>query len=220
MERLKALKEKILSLAEGSNLECADTEEFGQVVDMIKDLSQAIYYCTITESMEENKKENEMMEKLMSKMGSNMQSQQMPVYYTEQPRHGRMYYPTLEYKPEYEIPYEYPNYFYSSSNGGGRNPNSVGGGIPSNPVSGSNGNSRNYSNGMRDSREGRNGMSRRMYMESKEAHQDPAIQSKHLDDFILNLKEDIAEMIKDAEPAHKQKLQQDFMSLSHMIEKM
>ena len=34
------------------DLTSVDAKELGEAVDMIKDLSEAIYYCTITESME------------------------------------------------------------------------------------------------------------------------------------------------------------------------
>lgn len=34
------------------DLQNADTKELGEAVDMLKDLSEAIYYCTITEAME------------------------------------------------------------------------------------------------------------------------------------------------------------------------
>ena len=32
----------------------ADTHELGEAIDMIKDLEEAIYYCTVTEAMEDN----------------------------------------------------------------------------------------------------------------------------------------------------------------------
>ena len=31
----------------------ADTEELGEAIDMLKDLEEALYYCTIIEAMEE-----------------------------------------------------------------------------------------------------------------------------------------------------------------------
>ena len=35
------------------NLNTVDTRELGEAVDMIKDLAEAIYYCTVTKAMEE-----------------------------------------------------------------------------------------------------------------------------------------------------------------------
>lgn len=57
MERLKSMKNTLMSQIEAQmgNLQCVDTEELGQAIDMIKDLEEAIYYCTIVEAM--NKEE-------------------------------------------------------------------------------------------------------------------------------------------------------------------
>ena len=59
MERLKIMKEQLMSSAQGElgNLKEADAKELGEVIDMIKDLSEAIYYCTVTEAMQETSKE-------------------------------------------------------------------------------------------------------------------------------------------------------------------
>lgn len=56
MEQLKMMKERLVECVEkqiNSNLEYANAQELGEAVDMIKDLSEAIYYCTITEAMDE-----------------------------------------------------------------------------------------------------------------------------------------------------------------------
>ena len=39
--------------AQLSHLDTVDTEELGQAIDMIKDLEQAKYYCSIVKAMEE-----------------------------------------------------------------------------------------------------------------------------------------------------------------------
>ena len=59
MERLKAMKERLISCVEGQlgDLSNTDAEELGEVVDMIKDLEETIYYCTVVEAMEEKEKE-------------------------------------------------------------------------------------------------------------------------------------------------------------------
>lgn len=55
MERLKHIEETLMSCVEGQlgHLECVDTHELGEAIDMIKDLAQAKYYCSIVEAMEE-----------------------------------------------------------------------------------------------------------------------------------------------------------------------
>lgn len=84
MEQLKHMKETLISCVQSqmSHLDTVDTEELGDVIDMIKDLAEAIYYCSITKAMEGKEKE-----------GGN----QYHHYYTEyrdmdRPE-GRMYYP-------------------------------------------------------------------------------------------------------------------------------
>lgn len=55
MERLKHMKETLVGCIEGQmgHLDTVDTKELGEVIDMVKDLEEAIYYCTITKAMEE-----------------------------------------------------------------------------------------------------------------------------------------------------------------------
>ena len=54
MERLKSIKCQLISCVESQmgDLKSVDTKELGEVIDMIKDLAKAIYYCTVTEAME------------------------------------------------------------------------------------------------------------------------------------------------------------------------
>ena len=54
MERLKNMKECLSAQvqAQMGNLQNVDAKELGEAVDMIKDLSEAIYYCAITKAME------------------------------------------------------------------------------------------------------------------------------------------------------------------------
>ena len=53
MEMLKSMKETLMACAQGQmgHLDTVDAKELGEVIDMIKDIEEAIYYCTITEAM-------------------------------------------------------------------------------------------------------------------------------------------------------------------------
>lgn len=84
MERLKQMKEQLTSTVQGQlgNLHDVDAKELGEVVDMIKDLAEAIYYCSITEAMEESKKEEK-------PQMNNTYYYAMPMDYRD---NGRMYY--------------------------------------------------------------------------------------------------------------------------------
>ena len=60
MENLKKMKECLVGMVESQvygNIDKVDAQELGAAVDMIKDLAEAIYYCTITEAMEEGEEE-------------------------------------------------------------------------------------------------------------------------------------------------------------------
>ena len=94
MERLKAMKDRLISCVESqlNDLSHSNAEELGEVVDMIKDLEETIYYCTVVKAMEDKEKEpqREMM--------------YYPVMYYNEGRSNsnRMYYyPTHEYEPYY-----------------------------------------------------------------------------------------------------------------------
>lgn len=79
-EKLKWMKDCLLCTVENQlcHLDEVDTEELGDVIDMIKDLEEAIYYCTVTEAM--NKQGKEM--RMEMKKGDHHQS----------PEDDRMYY--------------------------------------------------------------------------------------------------------------------------------
>lgn len=104
MKRLHHMKESLMAevQAQMNHLECVNTKELGEAIDMIKDLSEAIYYCTITEAMEEGSKWDK-------KEGVEYEE---PYYYTPIPQEGmdnghpRMYYGGKNRKMGYEHPVE------------------------------------------------------------------------------------------------------------------
>ena len=59
IEQMKMMKHTLMNCVQGQmgDLTSVDAKELGEAVDMIKDLSEAIYYCTITESMEKSDRE-------------------------------------------------------------------------------------------------------------------------------------------------------------------
>ena len=60
-EKLKHMKDTLVCAVEMQlcDLSEVDTKELGEAIDMIKDLEEAIYYCTVTEAMQGNKAEME-----------------------------------------------------------------------------------------------------------------------------------------------------------------
>lgn len=52
-ERLKMIKNNLMTHIENQvcNLYEADAQELGEAIDMLKDLEEALYYCTVTDAM-------------------------------------------------------------------------------------------------------------------------------------------------------------------------
>ena len=193
-ETLKSMKSMLVSkvFAEMSNLDCVDTKELGEVIDMIKDLEEAMYYCVITEAMEAKEEEKP-------------EVRNNTYYYTES-----KYLPMKDWDYYRDIDRPYGRMYYDNGSTSSSGNMSQGGGRM------------NYteSSMMRDSREGRSPSSRRQYMESKEMHKDKTQQLKDLEKYMQELTTDIAEMIDDASPEEKQLLQKKISSLATKIEQM
>ena len=181
MKRLHHMKETLMACVEAqmAHLDQVDTKELGEAIDMIKDLEEAIYYCTITKAMKEEDEEEKKIP----------HQQQM---YNNGGNGGSNYYTPMYYPPMYN-----DGQTHAMNNW-------------------SNDNMRMGQHQMRDHREGKSPMHRRMYMEGKQ-HNDSQQQMKELEDYVHELTEDIMEMIEDASPEEKQLLRQKITTLSTKI---
>lgn len=58
-KRLENIKETLLCAVEAQmlDLECVDTKELGEAIDMLKDLEEAMYYCTVIKAMKDPEEE-------------------------------------------------------------------------------------------------------------------------------------------------------------------
>lgn len=61
MEKIMIMKEELIDLAheQFTDLSCVNTKELGEVIDMIKDLSEAMYYCSFVENKATKEKQGE-----------------------------------------------------------------------------------------------------------------------------------------------------------------
>lgn len=197
MEQLKQMKEALTNCVQGQiygNMDNVDTKELGEAVDMIKDLAEAIYYCTITEAMEKGEENG------------------------EKNKHGMMYYnermmPMPTYPVEYYDPRNREKYAaeggmssngYGSRGGRGYREGHI-------PIHG------NEMMESRDPKEGKSGERRRMYLEGKYSGKDKAKQMQDLENYMQELGQDLAEMIQDASMEEKQLLQQKIAMLANKI---
>lgn len=197
MERLKQMKESLISQVQGQmvDLSRVSTHELGEVIDMIKDLEEAMYYCTVVEAMEGKTPEEQ----------KYYTTRYLPPYYGDDyyrdidRTSGRMYY----------------------TGGSSNNSNNRSGGQESSQNYGSR-DMRGYEEwpqmlDMRDRREGRSPISRKTYVESKEMHQDKATQMRELEKYMTELSQDLTEIIQMASPEEKAVLQKKLTGLSSKI---
>ena len=87
-KRLEHMKETLAACVESqlNHLDTVDTKELGEAIDMIKDLEEAIYYCTITKAM--NQKEEEGWDRYPMTHYRDMDKDMGRMYY-EAPEHDR-----------------------------------------------------------------------------------------------------------------------------------
>lgn len=223
MERLKQMKEQLVSCVQGqmTNLAQADTKEMGEAIDMIKDLEEAMYYCSITKAMKEHE-EDEKKCHLHDKEYHYYTEKYLPPYLDDDYRDmdrdmGRMYYPRSR-NAQGE---------FTGNRGGGRSyyggpmvdGRRIYNGEGENPHSDmhEHGREREYPMEMRDHREGHSPIQRKYYMEAKELKQDKKAQMQELEKYMHELSKDITEMISDASPEETTLLKQKLVTLIEKI---
>lgn len=190
-ETLKTMKEQLISCVQGQlgDISKVNTNELGQAIDMIKDLAEAIYYCTITDSMEKSDDLNKRQE--LTNINYYTTPATYGTYYDPyrqmERSKGYMYYPTSMNMSENTFQTSHPSYYTE--------PTAM----------------------MRDPREGRSYIRRRTYMEGKEKHNDPNSQLRELEAYLQELSSDITEMIRDASTEEKATLRQKMTTLANKI---
>lgn len=194
MDELKSLKERLTSIV-SEQLNCnpkgVDTKELGEAVDMVKDLAEAIYYCSVTEAMEKSSDEEKKYyidkyspEFMDGRYYTNIGGRNYPMYMRDMDRNsGRMYYTEPWYDP------------ISSMGRNMENSNSM--------------NNSNY----RDSREGKSYNTRRTYMTMKENGNTVQEKNTELEKYIKELGEDIADMLNGSTPEEKNVVKQKLATL-------
>lgn len=199
MDKYKSMKEQLIHCVESQvygDLKTVDSEELGEVIDMIKDLEEAMYYCSITKAMEKSEQEKE---KYLYQEPS---QHYYPYYYRDLDREsGRLYYPTTGTRGYQEGP-SHIGYHDGNVQSIGES--------RSYPI--------NYTSmDTRDIREGRSPISRKTYMESKEMHKDTKAKMQDLEHYMQELSHDMVEMIEGATPEEKQLLQQKLTLLASKV---
>ena len=195
IEKLKSIQECLASAAEAQvyDLENVDAQELGEVIDIIKDIEETIYYCTVTKAMKEGVEE--------------YREPEVMYYGGYRREHPSWREKDMGDQSDERRYYDGKGSQHTSSNS-------------SDHMSGGSGNSnsyyteREYPHAFEDMREGRSYRSRRMYMESKESKQDKAIQMRELEKYMQELAQDITEMIEGASSEERQYLSKKISALA------
>lgn len=207
-----------------NGIENIDTKEFGEVVDMIKDLNEAEYKAVIVKSMkkadeEEEEYNKELLRELKAEYGEDVGRRFYDEYrYKTTGRYAPKGRGTYVGRRGYEEPPYWHRYPYDMTDtdyddmermrdmdrlSRGRmyyTDMSDRMGMIDQPRSGS--------STERDMREGRSGISRKRYMEAKEQHkantqQDKDAKMQSLDEYMKELSTDMAELITDMTPEER-----------------
>lgn len=183
-------------------IEYVDTEEMGKVVDMLKDLSEAMYYRTLTKTMDESSDEEilEMFDRygdrrfyddyryangrFAPKGKGTRRGYIEPPYYHQMPDDYR----TWEDKPMQERMRDFDRM-------SGRMHYTE-------PITAT-----------RDSREGKSGMMRRSYIEAKEMHKDKDTTMQELEKYLKGVSEDITDVIGSMTPEERSMLKSKMSTL-------
>lgn len=194
MEQLKTIKDQLIAQVQSQmgDLKKVNTCELADVIGMIEDLSKAIYYCEVYKHME--------MAEEMEKKESNM-DMDMPTnnyYFTER------YYQTPQYYRDMDRHYGRMYYPEGEEQSGNHDNNYY--------------TERDYPMHMRDEREGRSPMKRKMYMESKTTNADATKAMKDLESYMQDLTADMMELLDKASPEEKAMVQKKVNTLAAKIQ--
>ena len=225
IKNIHSMIEKLAECAKvelDKGIENVDTKELKEVSEILSELCEAEVQAKISKAMDEAEAEEnlDMYEKNNMRYYNNRRYENGR--FAPKGR-GRRY-----FMPEYDMDFDYMDYgmggrMYYGGNGQSGN-NSNGSQMNSNMGSGSN---RYYSdNGSmqsaRDSREGRSGMARMRYYDSKELHrsntpEDKQAKMKELENYTKELAEDVTAMVADMSQEEKNLLKTKMQTLMAKI---
>lgn len=187
--QLKKIMEKLESCIVSElerGIEKVDTKELGEAIDMLKDISKAMYNMSVIEAMEEYSEDEE------GKMyyGGRGRRRDSRGRYMSRRGYDEMFPMNDDHSWTRDMDREGMGRMYYTNQ---------------------------TSNNSRDSREGRSGMSRKGYMESKEMNKSEMETKKELEEYMKELGSDIAEMVSTATPAEKAMLKQKMTEIQSKI---
>lgn len=191
--QLKKIMEKLESCIVSElerGIEKVDTKELGEAIDMLKDISKAMYNMSVIEAMEEYSEDEEDGKMYYGGRGRRRASRDSRGRYMSRRGYDEMFPIYDDHSWTRDMDREGMGRMYYTNQ---------------------------TSNNSRDSREGRSGMSRKGYMESKEMNKSEMETKKELEEYMKELGSDIAEMVSTATPAEKAMLKQKMTEIQSKI---
>lgn len=219
IKRMHNMIEKLSECAESEfdkGIENVDACEMGKVTDMLKDLAEAMYYRALTKAMDEA--DNDDMMEMFDRYGDRRFYDDYR--YKTSGRYAPKGRGTYVGRRGYEEPYYHmtpdmmrehtPEYWRDIDRASGK------------MYYTESGNEHMTGAATRDMREGRSGISRRSYMETKELHrantpEDKQEKMKSLENYAKELTEDVTGMIADMTPEEKNLLRSKVQTLAQKI---
>ena len=217
MHQIKDIMEKLESAVTSEfskGIDCIDTHEMGEVIDMIKDCSEALYYYSIYEAMKKSEEEKKIEELAEFKYfnGGNMINKYNQMRH-DMPSVEQILedYDELSPAKKHEIreriskrfypPYEEDRWvrYYDET--------------PSHT---------SLTHMTRDAKEGMSGVSRKSYIETKDKYraetpENKKMRTSELEKYLHELSSDITNMISDASIEEKNLLKQKLNALQQKI---
>ena len=191
MEQLRNIEQCLIGTVQGqmSDLKKVNAKEMGEVIDMIKDLEEAMYYCSIIEAMDKTKEKEEHQQSPMNISYYMEGNGGNPRYYDSvNPGDMKNYVPYMEYAPYMMRDKDWREGHLNYNDGG------------------TSGNGRSY-------------YSRRMYMEGKNSGADDQKSMKDLEHYMKDLADDMTEMINKSTPEEKSILSNKLQQLAVKVTK-
>lgn len=200
MERLKAMEERAMCLAEqglNQDVSAINAKELGEIIDVVKDIAETKYYCSVTEAMKESEETEKYMKKYLPEMAY-ARREPGERYYTVgrggRPRMNRYDDASMgsdsmgSGRRNYTMPHEYDMDSYDDIYGQSH-----------------------------DRYDGDSWKYRRTYMEHKKEYGKETESMKELDEYVKSLTDDVMEMIEKATPQEKAILKQKISALATKI---
>ena len=195
MEKLKDIKCRLVEAvqAQVADLKHVNAKELGEVIDAIKDIEEAMYYCSIIQAMEKTEEDEEKHQSF-----NNINYYMEPTAYPDHIVNGRKMYDGRAMYDErsmhdrssgdrqYYVPYmEYAPYMMRD----------------------------------KDWREDKLSKSRRTYVEGKMNKVKDTESMQDLEHYIKDLGDDLTDMIQNSSPEEKQMLSQKLQMLATKVNK-